>query len=508
MRRSTVAILGFLTFFCLFKWARLYTLNYSFNDMYAFLQMAVSWMDGRPFMYDNIWSYHHRIHNYYTVFLWAPFIRLGGAYGLFASQVLLLMLAFGLVNERLSRQLLPSMPAWVRYGFVASVLLGPISLWLNDHPNIGWHTELSYLPFSLLFALALTSNSRIWPWVTGALVVLVKEDGAILASLIYVAWFGLNSLRATTDNSLWPLIRRRTFWLSVGGWALVFVIGMVWLSIKNEAGEPRLKNTLAILSQSGATTSFVRQMAVLVGQSLALLLGVVFFLYLVLRNAPKTYRASVWLLFGLGVGTLTALNVVQSSFYFGQDAFQTVALTWPPRFVLVWSFATSFCALLLLAKAPGSRPNWWHPTTAITLAFVAGLFLVQVPIVYLVRSDLPTLADLKNLVRRRPAADKQVALLQPADIATIRRLAQLLPPHSNVLAFDYVVPIFHAHYGIWPTGNQFRPADVAVLPTNDFQGLSKTSAMPRQYKAFPLANYVIYATPPYEQYVLKALSTN
>ncbi|RYF46450.1 MAG: hypothetical protein EOO39_49745, partial [Cytophagaceae bacterium] len=171
MRRSTVAILGFLVIFCFFKWARLYTLNYSFNDMYAFLQMAVSWMDDRPFMYDNIWSYHHRIHNYYTVFFWAPFIRLGGAYGLFVSQVLLLMLAFGLLNERLSRQVPPAFPAWVRFGFVVSILLGPVSLWLNDHPNIGWHTELSYLPFSLLFALALSSNSRVWPWVTGALVV-------------------------------------------------------------------------------------------------------------------------------------------------------------------------------------------------------------------------------------------------------------------------------------------------------------------------------------------------
>ena len=92
MRRSTLAISGFLLLFCLFKWARLYTLNYSFNDMYAFLQMSVSWLDNRPFMYDNIWGYHHKIHNYYTVLLWSPFIRLGGAYGLFVAQVLLLVL--------------------------------------------------------------------------------------------------------------------------------------------------------------------------------------------------------------------------------------------------------------------------------------------------------------------------------------------------------------------------------------------------------------------------------
>lgn len=495
MHRSTWVILACLLGFCLFKWARFYTLNYSFNDMYAFLQMSVSWLDGRPFMYDNIWSYHHRIHNYYTVLLWTPFIRLGGAYGLFVAQVLLLMVAYALVNERLIRQ---AIPAWARWGLLIAILGGPVSFWLNDHPNIGWHTELSYLPFSLLFALSLAGGKRGWIWLTGALVVLVKEDGAILAALIYTAWLALGTLQQGTRPTLWPLLRSRQFWLSLGGWVLVFVLGMVWLSVKNEAGEPRLKNTLAILGQSGATGVFLRQLLTLTGQSLALLLGVVLFLFFLLRPVSTDRRRLIWLVFALGVGVLTALNVVQSALYFGQSAFMQVALTWPPRFVLVWSFAAAFCLLYLLLTPANSLAV--KPKIPVA-ALVGGLFLIQIPLVYSVRSDLPTLADWKNLLRLRPAADKQAQLVLPADIAVLRKLATILPPHSNVLAFDYVVPIFHKHYGIWPTGNHYQPADVAILPTNDFQGLGKAAAMPKTYRAFPLNSYVIYAAPGFEQYV-------
>lgn len=501
MRRSTLAISGFLLLFCLFKWARLYTLNYSFNDMYAFLQMSVSWLDNRPFMYDNIWGYHHKIHNYYTVLLWSPFIRLGGAYGLFVAQVLLLVLAYGLVNERIARQSM--VPRWVRLCLVAGILLGPVSLWLNDHPNIGWHTELSYLPFSLLFALALASHRRGWVWFTGALLVLVKEDGAILAALIHLSFMGLTVSLANRPSGLWSLLRTRPFWLALGGWVLVFVMGMAWLSIKNEDGEPRLKNTLLILGQSGATGLFIRQLGYLVMQSLGLLAGVVLLLFLVLRRYSARQSRPIWLVFGLGVLLLTALNCVQSAFYYGQPAFEMVALTWPPRFVLVWSFATAFCVLLLLGQAGTLAVSRLSPT--LTWALAAFIFLLQIPLLYAVRSDLPTLADLKNLVRGRPAADKQLVLLEPADLAIIRRLAQVLPAHSNVFAFDYVVPIFHRFYGIWPTGNHFLPADVAVIPTNDFQKLTQTPAMPTVYKAFPLKNYIIYARPGYETYVIGAL---
>ncbi len=501
MRRTTLYTLFFLVGFCALKWARHYTLSYSFNDMYAFLQMSVSWLDGRPFLYDNIWGYHHRIHNYYTVLLWAPFIRLGGAYGLFAAQTGLLLLAVGLVAGRLARD---QFPAWVQWSLVAGLMLGPVSLWLNDHPNIGWHTELTYLPLALLFALALTTEKRGYAWLAGVLVVLVKEDGAILAALIYLAWLALDTLSRHPETPLATVLHSRRFWGAVVGWALMFGLGMGWLAVKNEAGEPRLKNTLAILSQSGASTTFAWAMARLVGQSLLLLAGVITYLGVLTRPLAASSRQTVWIIFGVGVGVITVLNVVQSSFYYGQPAFALVALTWPPRFVLVWAFALAFCVLYLLSDVY-RVPQPWNLTPVVL--FIITLVVGQLVLCYQVRPDLPTGADLKNLLRLRPAADKQIALLQPADLAMLRRLARLLPPHSSVFAFDYAVPVFHKHYEIWPTGKQFKPADVAIIPANDFQGLTRTSGMPPTYRAFPAGAYVLYAAPEFEPYIRAALAT-
>ena len=411
------------------------------------------------------------------------------------------MLAYGLVAQRLAQA---RQPAWVRWGLLAGLLLGPVSLWLNDHPNFGWHTELVYLPLTLLYALALTEKKTGLVWFTGGLVVLVKEDGAVLAALVYLSWLALDTLHRHPQSALGTLLRSRRFWWALAGWVLVFGGGMAWLSIKNEAGEPRLANTLAILSQSGGSAAFGRAMLRLTGQSLLLLAGVMVFLFLLLRPLPGRQGRVIWLVFGGGVAVLTALNVVQSAFYFGQPAFPMVALTWPPRFVLVWSFAVAFCLLYLLSGVGRLAPEW---RTATTLSVIFALIISQLVVCYQVRSDLPTRADLKNLLRLRPAADKQEALLQPTDLATLRRLARLLPPHSSVFAFDYAMPIFHAHYGIWPTGNQYRPADVAVVPVNDFQGLTKTAGMPPTYQAFPAGAYTLYAAPGFEGYARAAMAT-
>ena len=84
--------------------------------------MSYSWLDGRPFMYDNIWGFHHRIHNYYTVLLWGPLCYVAGAYGFFLVQALLLGLSYAVLNERLTREV----PPWVRYGLLGAVLLAPV----------------------------------------------------------------------------------------------------------------------------------------------------------------------------------------------------------------------------------------------------------------------------------------------------------------------------------------------------------------------------------------------
>lgn len=482
------------------KLLRFQTLAYSFNDLYAFLQMASSWVDGRPFMYDNVWGFHHRIHNYYTVLLWGPLAYAFGAYGLFAVQVILLAVSYVFVNARLSRT---AAPRWALNGLLALLLLGPVALWLNDHPNIGWHTELTYLPLALLFAVALAGRSRAGTVLAGLGIVLVKEDGAVLAGLIHLSWLGMQFLREHPTQPVTGLLAQKRFWQVAVGWAVVFGVGMAWLSYKNQGGEPRLQMALTLLGEHVGTGAFWRQMLTLVGQMGLLLLPVLGLLGLLTRRMPGHRAVGLATLFGTGILILTALNFVQSAHYYGQPLFYLVALTWPPRFVLLWAFSAAFLTFVLAAFAPDVRPL----PTVTAWVVLGALYVVQVPLLYLARPDVPQLAEIKNLLRGRPAPDKKPALLQPADLAVIRCVAEHLPARSSVLAFDYVVPYFHRHYGIWPTGNHYRRADVAVLPIRDRQGLARTAAMPDNPVVFTLNAYRIYARPAYVPVIRACLAT-
>ncbi|MFD2569555.1 hypothetical protein ACFSUS_02865 [Spirosoma soli] len=495
MHRSTywicLAVLGFFAF----KLLRFVTLAYTFNDMYAFLQMSRSWMDGRPFMYENIWGYHHQIHNYYTVLLWGPFCRLFGAYGLFAVQSGLLLISYALVNERLVRSKLPN---WARYTLLGVVLLGPVTFWLNDHPNIGWHTELTYLPLALLFALALMGNSQIGTFLAGLGVVLVKEDGAVLAALIHLSFDGIRYVRQHPDKAIWGWVTQRRFWFIALGWFVVFVAGMIWLSYKNNFAEPRLQIALKLIGDNVGKSTFWRQIGMITGQSLVLLLPVAGSLSWVAGKLKTRSTPQLLLLWWVGVGLLTGLNFVQSSHYYGQPLFHLVSLTWPPRFILLWAFSAAFFTLLL-----GQFADQLQKKTRPTLAWllIATLVTVQLPLLYLARPDFISLNELISTFRGRYSSEKNSKYLQAADLAIVRCLADRLPAQSNVFAFDYLVPFFHRNYEIWPTGKQYRPADIALLPIDDPQKLRTKMPLRHPYRIIRLNAYNLYVSTPYEHIV-------
>lgn len=477
--------------FFLLKVVRFNTLGYTFNDMYAFIQMSCSYLDGRPFMYDNIWGFHHRIHNYYTVLFWGPLCYFWGAYGLFLAQAALLTGSYWLLNERLRTR---QVPDWARYGLLLVILLGPVAFWINDHPNIGWHTELTYLPVALFFVLALTSESRHrsgWVILTGLLVVLVKEDGAVLAVLIHLSWLALSYWRQP-GRPVASLLGQRSFWLIGVGWVIVFLAGMFWLSAKNHAAtaEPRLQQALSQLGQNIGTRTFWKEMLQLLLAVALLLVPAVGVFILLARLQRRSVLVGWVIVFSLGIAVLLGLNFVQSVLYYGEPLFYLVSLTWPPRFVLVWAFVAAFLFLCLVLYAE-ALPERVPSPVRVALIF---LWLLQIPILYIARPDFPAPADWLQTLRYRPAHDKNPALLQATDLAIVQCIADRLPPRSSVFAFDYLVPYFHKHYGIWPTGNQYQPADIALIPTADPQHLKQTPAMPKVDTSFQLNAYTVYTS--------------
>ena len=509
MRRSYILILGTSLFFLLYKMLRFNALGYSFNDMYAFVQMSCSWMDGRPFLYDNIWGYHHRIHNYYTVLLWGPLCYTLGAKGLFVAQTALLLLAYLVTNRHLIRA---DIPVWVRIALLLVVLLSPISFWLNDHPNIGWHTELTYLPAALLWGVSLgkkegsgASGWRVlWAVLAGVFLVLVKEDGAVLALLIHASAVALRYFdRADRDNlprhPLAGLLTNGSFWAVIIGWSIVFVAGMVWIAAKNNFAEPRLHNTLQLILTHANEWTFWRQIIVLLGQSLLLLTPVAGLLFGLTRSLRSRTRMAVWVSWLIGVLLLTMLNMVQSAHYIDQPLFYLVSLTWPPRFVLLWGFSAAFLVLVSTTFATRHHLTLWQPSWRLS----GFLWLIQLPLLTLARPDLPGMAEWKAAFCGPPGAGMNPQFLNPNDLKELQAIANRLPPRSNVFAFDQVVPYFHKHYGIWPTGNQWQPADVAVLSRPDFQHLRDrlSTLLPGPVDSVQLSNYTIYYRPSFAPFI-------
>ncbi|MBD2752900.1 glycosyltransferase family protein [Spirosoma validum] len=491
----------FLLLFFWFKVIRFQGLYYTFNDMYIFLQASYSWINDRPLLYENIGGYDDRIHNNYAMLLWGPLIYLSGAYGAFVVQTALSLLSYGLTLRHISRQMQP----WAIWMILLVLLTGPVWFWLNDHPGIGWHPELTYLPLSLLFILALLTYQTIWFWITAGLIVLVKEDGALLAGAIHLAFLSIQYLVANRQRSIFGVLAQPRFWKVLGSWAAVFILGMAFLSYKNHSAEPepRLQQALSAIRDGLQDRAFIRKNLILLFQTFLLLLPSIGMLLYGLYRVGWRQAGSVLLIYMVAQLALLLSNWVQGATYYGTNAlFDMVSLTWPPRFVLVYTFSITYILTIWSLFAVGEKPvTIWKPI------LLGGLLLViQLPIVQYARPDFRLVSILKDVVRHRFDPFKE-PLLPATDVAVIEKLSTTIPAHSNVFVFDFLIPFFHKHYNIWPTDKQWENADLAIIPNNDFQKLGERlpRVMKRPYRPIRLTTYTIFVTPAYEPYVTAAL---
>ncbi len=428
--------------------------------------------------------------------LWGPLIYAWGAYGAFAIQLSLLLISYILLLRYIGQQL-PKWAVWM----VICVLLGPVWFWFNEHPGIGWHPELTYFPLLLLFLLALLNERTDWFLITAILIVLVKEDGALLAGVVHVAYVCLQYLAVHRQQSVFGVLREKRFWLVGSVWAGLFLVGMLLLSYKNNVvePEPRLQQALLVIKAGVYNPIFIQDNLILLGNTLLLLLPSIVLLVYVLYRFQFRQTGSVLLVYSIAQLILLLSNWVQGSTYYGTNfMFPLVSLTWAPRFVLMYAFSVCYVvAVWLLFGRDNRRTPAWQPVL-LTLVLV----LIQIPIVQATRSDFNFSTVLYDTLTNR--FDPQKAHLLPAsDVAVIERLAQTIPPRSNVFMFDYLIPFFHKHYNIWPTEKQWEKADLAIIPNDDFQKLGERlpRVMKQPLQSRRLTAYTIFFTPAYEPYV-------
>ncbi|GAB3769629.1 hypothetical protein GCM10028818_05970 [Spirosoma horti] len=490
-----------LLLFFWFKIIRFQGLYYTFNDMYIFLQASCSWMNGRPLLYENIWGYDDRIHNNYAMLLWGPLIYIAGPYAVFTIQTGLSLLSYGL----LLRQLGTRMASWAVWFMLFVLLAGPVWFWFNDHPGIGWHPELTYFPLSILFILALQAKRPGWFLLTALLIVLVKEDGALLAGAIHLAYLSIQYLVTDRQRNVFGLLALPKFWIVLVSWAVLFIAGMAFLSYKNHAAEPepRLQQALTAIQNGLHESVFLRRNGLLFMQTVALLLPSIGALLFGLYQVNWRQSGSILLVYAVAQSALLASNWVQGATYYGTNPyFDLVSLTWPPRFVLVYTFSVTYGLLVWVLFGAGKIVFTWKPLLVGSLLFVS-----QFPIVQYGRPDYQWGTLLRNMVKHRYDPIKE-PMLPESDVAIVRDLGHAIPAHSNVFIFDFLIPFFYQHYNIWPTQNQWENADLAIIPKKDFQNLGQylPRVMKHPYRAVSLNEYTIYVTPTYEPYVRDLLS--
>ena len=164
-------------FFVATKYYLFRQLEYT-SDLFSFLQMSQSYLWQRPLFFENAFgSDAIRYHNYFLTPLLAPFAIKLGALGLFVVHGLLMALAAFYILSFFGHQKVNRLHA--ASALLLVLLFGPISFYVFDNVNTGWHLDTLFLPLSIIFTAQLMRGSG-WKWLSGLALLLVREEGALI----------------------------------------------------------------------------------------------------------------------------------------------------------------------------------------------------------------------------------------------------------------------------------------------------------------------------------------
>ncbi len=436
-----------------------HNLEYVGSDLFSFLEMTRSWYyDGR-LLHDNVYGDHNAIHNFYLLPAFSPLTIPLGAYGLILGLALLDLIAVLRVVSSGALDLCGRLATLA--GF-----LSPIAYFAFDHPRWGFHPELCYPPLALLLALDLVDGRPKRAGLVGLLVVLVKEDGAVLCASVLLAYFTwrLWVLRNGSRQE-----RRRVVAAALASllaMTLVFALGMAALVATAPASgstqitaAPRVLDSLRILGQTaggqGDPDARLRLQRGLTGYALV---GALLLLPLG-RRLPR----GLLLLVVSSPPLVTVLVVSSGGYAFG-------LMLWPPRIATLLAlvvaclvFASSTPGSPAASARPGPRPAW-------SAAGVGALILVswglQLPLLARVRYPLWPRLHAWALLDER---GYRLSTLPRREVRFVRCIAEHLPAGLPVFPAGDTHPLFHRQslvFGGLETRALRRPR-LRVVPSSD-----------------------------------------
>ncbi len=402
--------------------ARLFVgLEYSW-DLFLMLQLSRSWLMGRPLLWENRWgrdSVSQVSHNFFVTPLLGLFTLRLGAYGLFLAHAGLLFLAF----LELDRVLRP-WPPWRRFACVLAFLFGPVGFWIWDDPFYGWHVELLYLPTAVLFACTLERRSRLRV-VWGALLALLREDGAVVACSVQLLHTWLSA-----RQPLWSPQTLRRSGRVAAAWLVVFLVGVCVQRWSHPLASARLTHALStvggLVAQEKALSILLRDTVgalVLLGSGL-------------LIAAPRCRWPAL-------VASLPVLAVaVVGTLAYDARGMVEHGPSWAPRFVMLWGIVGA-----AVAASPRRDPLWPLATgvRSFWLAVVTSVLLQAMSLAFF-KGYQPA----RRIAKALPDSESVLAAkLGKRERAFLACLSESLPTDTPLAAHVSLFGYFHQHDLVW-----------------------------------------------------------
>ncbi len=417
-----LSLLGFavslavIILWVIFKCNLIDKLEYT-SDLFNFVTSSRSIFEGRPIFWENSRGAGSWLHNNFIIFLAYPFTADFGAYGLVAFTGVIYALSVAFLWHQVIKQKLPGSSVVM----VLVLAFGPVGLWLFDDPIYGWHPELLYPPLALGFAAALLAQSA-WRYVFMVLMLLVRQDGAVLCCCIELGylWFRTKAVQLRLSECLWI----------VGRYLIIFSLGMLILNIFAPAGDIRvsqaLQNIQLILTNDGSRAEVREIFWRLSVLSSALLLCIL--QWVGVRDLLAILMLSIPILV---VGIIAALA------HFPLPL-STFGLMWPPRYALLFAFALSVLLFLL------SRPQGWDYFASRRVMLTLLLLGTSIYLQFRLLQDFCGYDYFGRIYQAfSTKAITQISQLKRGEIKLARCLAEQSPRRTSVAISAGLVGFFH-----------------------------------------------------------------
>jgi hypothetical protein len=383
-------------------------------DVFTNLQAARSVFVGDGFLHEYLSGGLKGVHNHFILLLIGPLTLILGAKAFFAVTAILQAGA----SSRLVASSEPE--TLVKVGsIVAAMLFGPLMFWIIDNPFYGWEPETLYPFLAVLFAEALLHQRKtIWLW--AALIVLCREDAALLVG-------GIAVLRLVHKRApLQQIVRTYSVWL------FVFGLSMLLLRLLHKSvADSRINAAFGGLLEMSQNHALLRDFSVSALGALAM-----FAAGLIPLFALGGKRLAGWTI--LVSLPLWGVTTIATLWYANQSAgLQLHGLLWPPRFSLLWSILMAAC-VFALENVPTLRPS-----------AVLACVLLSIPLQWQLLNVFRSYSAVTRIAALSPTAAEA---LSPRSVAWMTCLSRSLPrqtivePHWNLQAlFETQIIVTDSH---------------------------------------------------------------